>query len=167
MQFQVPQYYEVKQRIVGPLTLTQFFYVAAACGLSFLFFFVFQFWLWFIISVILIGSATALALVEINGQPLSKIIISAFIYYWSPRIYFWQRETEKEQIILPEEKEQIEEVKRELSLQQKIKSLGQKIVTNREPLPGEKPATRTVQERYQIFRKPTGERRVAKRVDYR
>lgn len=167
MQFQVPQYYEVKERIVGPLTLQQFFYIAAACGLSFLLFFIFQFWLWFIASVILIGGASALALIEINGQSLTKILISAFFYYWRPRIYFWQREAEKEEIILPEEAKQIEEIKKDLSFQQRIKSLGQKILTSRSPLPGEKPITRNIQERYQVFRRATGEKHAAKRVDYR
>jgi hypothetical protein len=163
MQFQVPQYYEVKEKIVGPLTLQQFLYIAAACGLSFLLFFVFQLWLWFMVSVILVGGASALALIEINGQSLTKILISAFFYYWKPRIYFWQREAEKEEIVLPEEVQQIEEIKKDLSFQQRIKSLGQKILTSRSPLPGEKPTTQNIQERYQVFRK----RNVAKRVDYR
>ena len=167
MQFQVPQYYEVKERIVGPLTLQQFFYIAAACGLSFFFFFAFEFWLWFIVSVILIGFAAALALVEINGQSLTKIIFSAFFYYWRPRIFLWQREAEKLEVILPEEAKQIEEIKKELGFQQKIKSLGQKILTSRSPLPGEKPISRGIQERYQVFRKPTVEKQIAKRVDYR
>jgi len=168
MQFQVPQYYEVKERIVGPLTLQQFFYIAAACGLSFFFFFAFEFWLWFIVSVFLIGFATALALIEINGQSLTKILFSAFFYYWRPRIFLWQREAEKREIILPEETKQIEEIKKKLSFQQKIKSLGQKILTSRSPLPGEKPISPSrIQERYQVFRKATGERQVAKRVDYR
>jgi len=167
MQFQVPQYYEVKERIVGPLTLQQFFYIAAACGLSFLMFFIFQLWLWFLASVILIGTASALALIEINGQSLTKILFFAFFYYWRPRIYFWQRETEKEEIVLPEEKKQIEEIKKELGFQQKIKSLGQQILTSRLPLPREKSAIRNIQERYQVFRKSTGEKQMAKRVDYR
>jgi len=166
-QFQVPQYYEVKEKIVGPLTLQQFFYIAAACGLSFLLFFIFALWLWFIVSAILIGAACALALIEINGQSLTKILISAFFYYWRPRIYLWQREIEKESIILPEEAKQIEEIKKDLSFQQRIKSLGQKILTSRSPLPREKPTNRSIQERYQVFRKSTGERQVAKRVDYR
>ena len=167
MQFQVPQYYEVKERIVGPLTLQQFFYIAAACGLSFLMFFIFQLWLWFLASVILIGTASALALIEINGQSLTKILFFAFFYYWRPRIYFWQRETEKEEIVLPEEKKQKEEIKKELGFQQKIKSLGQQILTSRLPLPREKSAIRNIQERYQVFRKSTGEKQMAKRVDYR
>jgi hypothetical protein len=168
MQFQVPQYYEVKERIVGPLTLQQFFYIAAACALSFFFFFAFEFWLWFIVSVFLVGFAAALALVEINGQSLTKILFSAFFYYWRPRIYLWRREIEKEEIILPDEVKQIEEIKKELSFQQRIKSLGQKILTSRSPLPGEKPISPgRIQERYQVFRKATGEREVAKRVDYR
>ncbi|MEK7624184.1 MAG: PrgI family protein [Patescibacteria group bacterium] len=167
MQFQVPQYYEVKEKIVGSLTLQQFFYIAAACGLSFFLFFIFELWLWFVASVFLIGFAAALALVEINGQSLTKILFSAFFYYWRPRIFLWRREAEKMEIILPEEEKQIEEIKKELSFQQKIKSLGQKITTSRLPLPGEKPTNRSIQEHYQIFRKPTGERQMARRVDYR
>ncbi len=167
MQFQVPQYYEVKERIVGPLTLQQFFYIAAACGLSFLLFFIFALWLWFITSVILLGAAAALALIEINGQSLTKVLISALRYYWQPRIYFWRREIEKEEIILPEEKNQIEEIKKELSFQQRIKTLGQKILTSRSLLPREKPINRGIQERYQVFRKSTGEKQAARRVDYR
>ena len=69
---------------------------------------------------------------------------------------------------MPEEVKQIEEIKKELSFQQRIKSLGQKILTSRSPLPGEKPISPgRIQERYQVFRKATGEREVAKRVDYR
>jgi hypothetical protein len=167
MQFQVPQYYEVKEKIVGPLTLPQFFYIAAACGLSFLLFFVFQLWLWFMVSVILVGAASALALVEINGQPLTKILFSAFFYYWQPRTFLWQREIEKEEIILPEELEQIEEIKKELSAHQRLKNLALRIITSRSSLPGEKSATPKLREHYQVFRKYTGEREVAKRVDYR
>lgn len=167
MQFQVPQYYDVKEKIVGPLTLSQFFYIAAACGLSFLLFFIFQLWLWFIVSVFLIGIASALALVEINGQSLTKILFSAFFYYWRPRTFLWQREIEKEEIILPEEIKQIEEIKKELGAHQKLKTLAQKILTSRSSLPGEKPITSKSRERYQVFRRFTGEREVAKRVDYR
>lgn len=167
MQFQVPQYYEVKEKIVGPLTLLQFFYIAAACGLSFLLFFIFQLWLWFIASIFLIGIASALALVEINGQSLTKILFSAFFYYWRPRTFLWQREIEKKEIILPEETKQIEEIKKELSAHQKLKTLAQKILTSRSSLPGEKPISSNLRDRYQVFRKFTGEREVAKRVDYR
>lgn len=165
MQFQVPQYYEVKEKIVGPLTLLQFFYIAAACGLSFLLFFIFQLWLWFLASVFLIGIASALALVEINGQSLTKILFSAFFYYWRPRTFLWQREIEKEEIALPELELKAE--RKELSARQKLKILTQKILTSRSSLPGEKPAVSNVRERYQVFRKFTGEREVVKRVDYR
>lgn len=161
MQFQVPQYYEVKEKIVGPLTLSQFFYIAAACGISFLLFFIFQLWLWFITTVILVGAAAALALVEINGQPLTKILFSAFFYYWQPRTFLWQREIEKKEL------EQVEEIKKELGAHQRLKILAQKIITSRSSLPGEKPINRGAQEHYQVFRRFTGEREVAKRVDYR
>ena len=48
MQFQVPQFIETEDKIVGPLTLRQFLYIGAAGLLSFLLFFVLKIWFWFI-----------------------------------------------------------------------------------------------------------------------
>lgn len=74
---------------------------------------------------------------------------------------------EKEKIVLPEDLKQIEEIKKDLGAHQKLKDLAQKIVTSRSDLPGEKPNVQNLRDRYQVFRRYTGEREVAKRVDYR
>jgi hypothetical protein len=61
MQFQVPQFIETEDKIIGPLTLKQFFYVAAAALVSFSLFFVLATWLWLLITIILGGVAVARA----------------------------------------------------------------------------------------------------------
>ena len=66
MQFQVPQFVEVEDKIVGPLTLKQFLYVGGAVGASLLLFFVIQFWLWVILSVFIISGGVVLALLKIK-----------------------------------------------------------------------------------------------------
>lgn len=152
MQFQVPQYYEVKEKIVGPLTIRQFLYLAAAGGLSFLLFFVLELWLWLVLSALFVGLTASLAFVEINGRPLTKIIWSAFFYYWRPRLYLWQRAGESSQIRI---------LKKELSFQQKIKELAQKILTSRQPL------KRQPVDHYQFLRHFTGKKEIARKVDYR
>ena len=38
MQFQTPQFIETENKIIGPLTLKQFFYLAVGFGVSFTFF---------------------------------------------------------------------------------------------------------------------------------
>ncbi len=91
-QFQVPQFIETESKIVGPLTLKQFLYIAAAGLTSFLLFFILKFFIWVIITLIIGSIAAAFAFFKFNGRPLATILKSAFIYYWNPRLYLWQRE---------------------------------------------------------------------------
>src|SRR3989344_8002664 len=97
MQFQVPQFADVEDKIVGPLTLKQFLYIAAAAGLSLLLFFIVKFWLWLIMSIFMIAGAAGLAMIKINGQPLIKMALSAIEFYWRPQTYVWQSETQKKE----------------------------------------------------------------------
>ncbi len=94
-QFQVPQFIETESKIVGPLTLKQFLYIAAAGLTSFLLFFVLKFFLWVIVTLIFGSIAAAFAFFKYNGRPLTIILKSAFLYYWNPRLYLWQREDAK------------------------------------------------------------------------
>ena len=81
MQFQVPQFVDVEDKIVGPLTLKQFLYIGGAVGLSMLLFFIVKLWLWLILSIFMISGAVALAMIKINGQPLIRIATSAIGFY--------------------------------------------------------------------------------------
>ena len=74
MQFQIPQFIEVEAKIVGPLTLKQFMYLAAAGGISFASFFIFQTLLFVLITMFVGIIGIALAFIRYNGQPLPKII---------------------------------------------------------------------------------------------
>ena len=51
MQFQVPQFTEAEDKIVGPLTLRQFIYIAAAGGVSVMLYFAVITWLWAFLSM--------------------------------------------------------------------------------------------------------------------
>jgi len=90
--FQVPQYLDLEDKIVGPLTLKQFLYLAAAFLISFGFFYVLQIWLWFIITAIVVSFSSALAFLKIGGKSFTGIFISAMKFYWHPRVFFWQHE---------------------------------------------------------------------------
>lgn len=162
MNFQTPQFIEQEAKIIGPLTLKQFLYVAAAAGLSFIAYYIFNLFLWFMISAILAGLAIALAFVKINGQDLPKILLSAFAYLWQPRIYTWQRIT-KETSLEISEIEKLREVRRSMSIQEKLKSAALDITTGKIFSGGrpKKPGPR-----YQAVTYVTGERKIAKRIDY-
>jgi len=157
MQYQVPQFIEVEDKIVGPLTIKQFLYLAAAFLVGLFSFFILKFIIWLIFTILVSGIALAFAFVKYNGQPLSSLLRSMFNYFWKPRRYIWQ----KSKIDIPLQKSDLED----LSL---------KLNTFSKPLKGEKPfklpflqRLRKIKEKYEVFRKVTGERDVARRVDYR
>jgi hypothetical protein len=92
MQFQVPQFIDTEDKIVGPLSLRQFAFVAAGGILSAILYFSVQPWLWIICSIIIFGAAIALAFVKVEGRPFASVLVSAFNFYWKPQTYVWQPE---------------------------------------------------------------------------
>lgn len=162
--FQVPQFIEEKAKIIGPFTLAQFLYIATAAALSFAAFYLFSFFLWLMITTIAGGVAASFAFVKINGEGLPTIIKSAIFFWQKPKKYVWKRELVTETLDVSA-LEKIETVRRGMGLQEKIKSTALGIATGMVPL--FKGAKKTKpKERYQVITSLTGERRVAKRVDY-
>lgn len=173
MQFQIPQFIEVENKIVGPLTLKQFLYLAAAAGLSFIFYFVLELWLWFFITAILGAIGVSLAFVKYNGQPLPKIIFMAFGFFWKPKFYIWQREEEIVSIPGISAEEKRKTLQQFFSEMPSVKKLWQNLTTTKTPIPKREKSLRMPylvkkpKERFEVFRKATGERQVARRIDYR
>lgn len=92
MQYQVPQFIETEDKIVGPFSLRQFAYVGAAAVVSGICYFLLQTWLFAIVAIVTIGGALALSFVKINGRPLVKVGLAAFSFYWKPQLYVWKPE---------------------------------------------------------------------------
>ena len=164
MQFQVPQFIETEDKIVGPFTLRQFVYVGIAGGISALLYFSVQTWLWFAGTVVVFGSAIALAFVKIEGRPLVNIVAAAFGFYWKPQTYLWKPEHPALAQKTPSEESgvSLENILAGMALHKRWEHLqtGEKISPA-------KLVEQVMVGRYQIFEKKTGERRAAKRVDYR
>jgi hypothetical protein len=92
MQFRVPQFIDIEDKVFGPFTLKQFGYMLGAGGLSFL--------IWtfipikFIAILIIIPVASlfiALAFVKFNNRSFGEILESAFSYYTNAKIYTWKQ----------------------------------------------------------------------------
>ena len=80
MQYQVPQFIDTEDKVVGPFSLRQFAYVGAAALVSAICYFFLQTWLFAIVALVLVGGSLALSFVKINGRPLIKVAVSAFNY---------------------------------------------------------------------------------------
>jgi hypothetical protein len=161
--FQVPQFIEQKPKIVGPFTLEQFFYIAGAGALSFFTFYIFNFFLSFLLTVLLVGAAVALAFVKVNGQRMPTVIKSAFSYVWRPRTYTWQRAI-TQTVLDISELEKLKEVRSQMGIQQKLKSIALNVTTGKIFSP--KKWREEQEDRFQVVTYLTGEKEVAKRVDY-
>lgn len=98
MQFQVPQFIETEDKVVGPFSIRQFIYVGAGGLASALLYFLVSTWLFAIFAVILIGSSLAISFIKIEGRPLVSVIRSAFNFYWKPQMYVWQPDYKKVQM---------------------------------------------------------------------
>lgn len=159
MEFQVPQFIETKPKIVGPLTLVQFFYIGAAAGISFLAFSIFNFFIWFIITLLVGALALAFAFLKINGQSFPLILISAIKYFWRPKIYLWRREIPQTTLEIPEDF--LEKNRKQLSFQEKLKAAAQRIITA-----PKHPTAQKTPSRYGLIREKTGEKKIVKKVNY-
>jgi len=167
MQFQVPQFIETEDKIVGPMTLRQFLYIGSAAGIGFLLFFIVELWLWFLITAALIALGVALAFVKVNGRSFLEVVTSALRFYWRPQIFVWKPKKEQRS---PQEEVKARPSFSLESLAQgmALKKTWQKLQTAKdEPREEKEKKTKKVRERYQIFEKLTGERQAARRVDYR
>jgi hypothetical protein len=163
--FQVPQFIEEQPKVVGFLTLPQFLYLAAAAGISLASFYVFTFLLWLLITLLVMAAAIGLAFVKVNGQALPAILRSALAYYWKPRVYTWSRTLPETALPGATELQRIEALRRKMGIEEKLKSLALQITTGK--IFSRPQGTREGEKQYQVVTYLTGEKKVAKRVDYK
>jgi len=89
MQYQVPQFVEVEDRIIGPLTLKQFLYLAFAGALLFVFWFLFAFYIWIIVALPIAVLAVAFAFLKINDRPFIYFFLAFIKYFAKPKLYIF------------------------------------------------------------------------------
>jgi hypothetical protein len=180
MQYQVPQFIETEDKIVGPFSLRQFAYVGVAALVSGIAYLLLQTWLFAIVAIVLLGSALALSFLKINGRPVIKVITAAAQFYWKPQTYVWRPDHpvmvqhRAPQIVddlpareAPVPARTIEDIAQGDSLHKSWQNLQ----TGTRPPGKMQSATQFVEkkmaERYQIFQRASGDRTAARRVDYR
>lgn len=95
MRFQVPQFTDVEDKIVGPLTLKQFIYLAGAGGLCVIIFSFLPKWLAFPLIVLVAIFGAALAFYKINNRPFIEVVQSFLTYTLKGKLYIWKHESKK------------------------------------------------------------------------
>ena len=100
-QYQVPQFIELEDRIIGPLTLKQFLYLAFAGAFLFVFWFLFVFYIWIIIAIPIMALAATFAFLKINDRPFVYFFLSFIKYFAKPKLYIFSGPTRKEVLKKP------------------------------------------------------------------
>jgi len=92
MEYQVPQFIDVESKIIGPLTLKQFIYVAGAGGLCVVFFVYLNIAIALLFSALVVAFAAALAFYKVNNKPFIAMLEAGFNYYTGAKFFLWKHE---------------------------------------------------------------------------
>ncbi len=106
MQFKVPQFIDVEDKLFGPFTFHQFAYLAGGAGLIYVLYKVLPFW----ISIFFILPVAALSLLlvfyRVNGKPFIFYLQAGINYFVSSKLYIWKQRLAKPVTDKDKEKEQ-------------------------------------------------------------
>ena len=92
MQFQVPQFIEVEDKIFGPLTFKQFVYLLGGAGIAYMLWRALPIYLAGPLAILFAGSGVALAFFQYNGQPFILAMEHAFFYFVRGKLYLWSND---------------------------------------------------------------------------
>ena len=90
-QFQVPQFINIEDRIIGPLTLKQFLYLAGGAAVVLMSWFLLNPFFFVVVSVPAAIFSGSMAFVKIGGRPFPEMMINGVNFYLKPRLYIWKR----------------------------------------------------------------------------
>lgn len=91
MQFRVPQFIEVEDKIFGPFTFKQFLYLVGGLGLSYLLQRLLPIYIAVLLIIPIILLSLALAFYKINNKPFIFILESFVKYTLSNKLYIWKK----------------------------------------------------------------------------
>ncbi len=97
MQFQVPQFIEVEDKIFGPLTFKQFIYIGGGLGASYILWRVLPIYIAGPLIAIVGGLAAGLAFFQLNGRPFIVGLENGFFFLVRSKLYLWNNARKKKQ----------------------------------------------------------------------
>lgn len=95
MQFKVPQFIDIEDKLFGPFTFKQFAYLAGGGGMIFV---AYKFLPFYIAIFIIIPIATLTALLtfyKINGKPFVYYLQAGIVYATKSKLYIWKQRVQK------------------------------------------------------------------------
>lgn len=91
MRFQVPQFVDIEDKIIGPFTLKQFLMYVVAAMLLVPVYIYSDLSLFITIALPILGIAAVFAHLKIYGRSFSQVTFSAISYATKGQLYVWRR----------------------------------------------------------------------------
>lgn len=93
MNFQVPQFIDVEDKIFGPLSFKQFLYIVGGSGLGYVIytFQIIPFYIRMIPVLVSVGFGLALAFYKVNGRPFADALEAGVKFFIRGRLYLWKK----------------------------------------------------------------------------
>jgi hypothetical protein len=95
MQFKVPQFLDIEDKIFGPFTFREFVYLAGGAGLCFTLYKLLGFVLGAIPILAIAGFSLLLTFYRPNNKPFLDMLESGFKYFTQNKLYIWKKDLEK------------------------------------------------------------------------
>jgi hypothetical protein len=95
MQFKVPQFIDIEDKLFGPFTFYQFVYLAGGAGMAFVIFKLLPLWLGIIPILFVIAMALLLTFYRINNKPFIYYLQAGVMYALSSKLYIWKQRVVK------------------------------------------------------------------------
>lgn len=97
-QFIVPQFIDVENKIIGPISSRQFIIILADGLLVFICYKIFTFWAFIVAAVLLLGIGAVIAFVKVNGQAFHYFALNIIQTVKRPSLRIWHKEEWSEKI---------------------------------------------------------------------
>jgi hypothetical protein len=98
MLFNIPQFIDKEDKIVGFLTAKQLGWLLGGGALLLVLWTILDTTGLIIVAVPIVAIFGALAFYQPNGQPLIGFLLSSFSFVTHPKVYIWHRVSEKEEV---------------------------------------------------------------------
>ncbi len=97
-QFTVPQFIDVEDKILGPISVRQFLILLIGGGVGFIFYTIADFTLFLLLALVDLALTATFAFVRINGVPFHYFLLNILQTFKRPGLRVWQNEVSSAEI---------------------------------------------------------------------
>ncbi|MDP3770954.1 MAG: PrgI family protein [bacterium] len=91
MQYMVPQFIDVEDKIFGPITTRQFVIILIGGTLEFVLFKLLRFWTFTFFGLLILAATGTLAFMRVNAQPFHFFLLNLVQTMRRPRLKVWDK----------------------------------------------------------------------------